>query len=464
MIFRHERAHDTIVMLPNINQFHFITKIPGLKHHFFDNKMPTPLLYLPLKVPVRYDLIHPLANWLDDDGTQTTFGNSNEKGGVDAPPSAWVVPKPSYTSVQCRSELLRLAALRNCMAESLQDSHKAALQAEMLRDCKDYHATLLKFEQEGFPTSFDDNHDLHAIQLTWRGAFGIKQQEQHPSLLWDRACTLWNVAALQSAQAAFDSNESSKDGLKIAISNLQTAANHLQLCQQLVENLPEFTLSTVDLSKSMLQFWQKLLLAQAQVSIYKLANHKDAAVRNHTTLAYLIQGAAPLYNEALQCSQDPRLVSEVPQPSQEWAAHCKAQSMLCQARAYFHASIACRIEKEHGMELARLQQTTHQLQQLLQFCDSTAVLKEAVKLVKHKADDTISPMAAAAATIQPEAQALMRLATDRYTAAMEDNRTIYMEDIPSSNLPEIRAQCMVKTDLPLAEDMIQPRAKLFQWK
>lgn len=349
------------------------------------------------------------------------------------------------------------------MSESLQDSHKAALEAEMLRDCKDYHATLLKFEQEGFPTSFDDSIDnTHSIQLTWRGAFGTKGQESHSSLLWDRMSTLWNVAALQSAQAAFDSNESSKDGLKIAIANLQTAASHLSLCQQLVESLPDFTISTVDMSKPMLQFWQKLLLAQAQVSIYKLANHKDAQVRNHTTLACLIQGAAPLYNAALQCSQEPRMQSEVPQPCKEWAAHCKAQSMLCQARAYFHMSIAARIEKEHGTELSRLQQATKQLTELLQFCESTTILKEAVKLMssRRKGDDTVSPMAAAAATIVPEAEALQRLASDRYAAALQDNHSVYMENVPTS-LPEIRAQTMVKTNLQLAEDMTQPRAKLF---
>jgi hypothetical protein len=109
---------------------------------------------------------------------------------------------------------------------------------------------------------------------------------------------------------------------------------------------------------------------------------------------------------------------------------------------------------------------------LLQFCDSTVVLKEAVQLLSNKMmkqkdgrqqNDTISPMAAAAATIQPEAQALQRLANDRLHTAQEDNRTIYMEEVPSS-LPEIRAQTMVKTDMPLSEDMMTPRVKLFQWK
>jgi hypothetical protein len=70
-------------------------------------------------------------------------------------------------------------------------------------------------------------------------------------------------------------------------------------------------------------------------------------------------------------------------------------------------------------------------------------------------------MAAVAATIQPEAQSLQQLAKDRIHSAQEDNRTIYMEEIPSS-LPEIRAQTMVKTDMPLGEDMITSRVKLYQ--
>jgi hypothetical protein len=454
--------------------------------------MPTPFLYLPLKIPVRYDLVRPLSEWLDDDEAQTCFDtshNSNnnynnhhqfQSAAVDAPPPSalWVLPKPTYRSVDCRSELLRLAALRNSLSESLQDSHHVALEANMLRDAMDYHATLLAFEQEGFPTSFLEDDVIVAIALTWKGAFATKQQEQHSSLLWDRACTLWNVAALQSAQAAFALEEytsnqphqqqqhTSKEKIKLAISKLQTAANHLALCQQLVESLPAFTVSTVDLSKPMLLFWQKLLLAQAQVAIYKLANHQDAPVKHHNTLAYLIQGAAPLYNEALLYAQDPRMKSEVPRPAQEWAAHCKAQSMLCQSRAYFHSSCQCRIDKEFGTELARLKQTLHQLHELVQFCEATAVLKEAVQLLEKQKggeNDTISPMAAAAATIQPEAQSLQRLVKDRLHSAQEDNRTIYMEEIPSS-LPEIRAQTMVKTDMPLGEDMITPRVKLFQWK
>jgi len=430
--------------------------------------MPAPILYTPFKIPVRYDLVQPLANWLDDDKSQVGFdrGSSSHSYSdtADTAP-AMVLPKPTYNSVQCRSELLRIAALRNCLSEALMDSHLSALdEHQMLRDCQDYHATLLEFEKRGFPTGGTDEEN--GINLTWKGAFSSAEQETHHTLLWDRACTLWNLAALRSAEAALKSDETTKEGLKLAISNLQQAASHLSLCRQLLEFSQENDcISTVDVSKPMLRFWEKLFLAQTQTRIYKLANLGGSAVRNHTTLAYLVQGAAPLYNEALTLAQDPRLQSELPKQCQEWAAHCKARSLLCQARAYFHMSIEHRLSQTaHGLELARLQQAIHTLDEVLRFCRSTQVLREAVEVLGRTSNNT-TPIAEAASTIQPEAEGLHKLASDRYKAAEIDNRTVYLEDIPNGgNLPEIRAQTMIKTDLPLLEEMLTPRANLFAWE
>jgi len=443
--------------------------------------MPAPILYLPFKIPIRYDLVQPLANWLDDDESQVTFdrsSNYNNSDDIDAAP-AMVLPKPTYNSVQCRSELLRIAALRNCLSDALMDSHKSALEEhEMLRDCRDYHATLLEFEKRGFPTGGTDEDN--GINLTWRGAFVQGEQETHHTLLWDRACTLWNLAALLSAEAAFRSETTAtttKEEWKASISNLQQAASHLSLCKQLLDFSHETdSISTVDLSKPMLQFWEKLLLAQAQTCIYKMAN-TGSAIRNHTTLAYLIQGAAPLYNEALVLAQNARLQSELPSECQEWAAHCKARSLLCQARAYFHVSIHHRLSKTaHGIELARLKQAHQTLNEVLKFCKTTQVLKEAVNVLgdgssnrksnKHKSKKTgPTPIAEAVSTIQPEAEGLLKLVSDRLQAAEIDNRTVYLEEIPNpASLPEIRAQTMVKTDLPLPENMIKPRANLFGWE
>lgn len=417
--------------------------------------MPTSILYLPLKVPIRNDLVVPIGNWLDNYESQVS--HATHPNSISGAP-ALSIKKCTYSSLECRTELQRIAALRNCMAEHLQDAHKSALEDEMLRDCQDYHATLLVFETRGAGPSVGDDID-NGIALTWKGAFETKEQETHHTLLWDRACTLWNTASLKSASAAFHCDQTTKEGLKKAIGFCQQAASHLLLCKQLMESLNEFV-STVDLSKPMLKFWEKIMLAQAQTLIYQMAN-LGGSVRNHTTLAYLIQGASPLYNEALIITQDPRLQSEVPNPCQEWAAHCKAQSLLCQSRASFHMSIQSRLSNDHGIEIARLRQTICRLEDVLSFCASSQVLQEANKIFNNT---TMSPMAEAAATIQPDAENLKRLASDRLKAVELDNQNIYLEEIPRNDqLGEIRPQTMVKRDLPLPNEMLTPRVNLFGW-
>jgi hypothetical protein len=169
----------------------------------------------------------------------------------------------------------------------------------------------------------------------------------------------------------------------------------LEDCQEYHATLLEFEesqdYSTVGLSNAMLSFWGKLLLAQAQMCIYKMAN-LGGSVRQHTTLAYLIQAAAGLDNEALTLAQAPRLQSEVPKQSKDWGAYCTAQSLICQARAMFHLSIEHRMKKQHGPEIARLGQCVEQLKECQDFINN--------------AELTL-----------PEVQGLVQLAPDRLTRA-----------------------------------------------
>lgn len=394
--------------------------------------MPSSFLHMPLKVPPRNDLVHPLAHWLDDD--QQHVGYDDDGDGI-AAPSAWIVPKPGYSSVDCRKELLRLAALRNCLSESLMD-WKAATEDNALRDCQDYHATLLKFEQQGFP-SVETEATLETIHVAWKNAFDPKgPSETHHSLVWDRVGCLWNVAAIQSYQAATTCDLNTKDGCKSAISLYQAAASILTILRELVDGQDY---ASVDCSSPMLQFWETLFKAQAQHIIYKMANLNSEGdpPRQHTTLSYLIQAAAQLYNETLEFAKDPRLQSELTQASKQWATRCKAQSLVCQARATFHTSIDCRLKQDHGVELARLSQCVQQLQECHEFWKSAAL------------DLT-------------EIQGLVQLATDRLQRARKDNDTVYLDPVPT-NLPEIRAQILVKSNLPLPAAMLQSRVPLFEW-
>merc|ERR1712032_1533717 len=95
----------------------------------------------------------------------------------------------------------------------------------------------------------------------------------------------------------------------------------------------------------------------------------------------------------------------------------------------------------HGVEIGFLKQAISSLDKVLKFCQSTQVLKEAADLVTGGGKNssrlgrrwgnnndkmTISPTAA---TIQPEAEGLLRLASDRLKTAEEDNRSVYLEDV-----------------------------------
>mmetsp|Transcript_25295 Transcript_25295/g.70859 ORF Transcript_25295/g.70859 Transcript_25295/m.70859 type:complete len:383 (+) Transcript_25295:185-1333(+) len=377
-------------------------------------------LEMPLKAPVRCDLVQPLAKWLDGD-MQNSFEPTN--------PLQLVVPKPDFKSSACLSDLKRLAALRNCLSESLLDSHKSAIEEHnALRDCHDYHATLLEFEKRGFPT-LDDK--FNGINLTWKGAFATQQQETHHSLVWDRACTMWNIAALEWYMAG-TTDLTTKDGCKTAIARCQSAASTLAVLRDLASSDDYMT---VDVAPCMISFWEKVVLAQGQFCIYKMANLGDT-VRQHSVLGYLMKATFDLYNEALQAAQDPRLLSEVPKQAEKWGAHCKAKSMIACAKAEFHQAIDYRMSKQHGNEIYRLRICVTMINEAAQFVGSAGLT-------------------------MPEVDALKRLAKDRLATSEKDNYSVYKDMIPDE-LEDIRSQQLVKSNLGLTPEMLQPKVKLFQ--
>lgn len=84
----------------------------------------------------------------------------------------------------------------------------------------------------------------------------------HTSLLYEKVCILFNIAALQSCLAAEQSLESD-DGLKMAIKLLQQSAGIFQYLKGAVPAaIPSEP--TPDLSQDTLQCLQALMIAQAQ--------------------------------------------------------------------------------------------------------------------------------------------------------------------------------------------------------
>ena len=397
---------------------------------------------LPLKPAIRYDLGLALTYWLDDPNLQVSFQPSN--------PLQFILPKPDFTVAQCRDDLQRLQSLRNCLSDCLlkPDSHKNALANSALEDCQEYHAVLLEFEKRGFPTVDDETTPIH---LAWKGAFvKTDDREKHATLVWDRACVTYNIAALWTQKAA-NCSPTDRDECKQAVGYCQQAACVLAILKELCQS-EQF--ATVDLSGPMLTFWEKLLLAQAQTSIYRMASlapppaaaagssdSNAAGKKKHSTLAILSQSAYQLFTEALTAAQDPRLESEVPQPAKLWATYCKAVGMLAASKAEYHQSVVYRLDYQHGREIAQLR-------------DCQEKLKECRDFIKNVDDQT------AVGYTKRECLSILPVVTDRLHEADADNYRTYHEEIPHQ-LPDIAAKQLARPTPDLPAAMLVPQKELF---
>ena len=384
------------------------------------------MLVLPLRPAVRFDIHSALMQWLDSD-EQVSFQPAN--------PLQFVLPKPDFSSDACREELIRLQSLRNCLSDVLlkPDSHKHALEEGGLEDCHEYHAALLEFEKRGFPTI--DDHRNGVLALPWKGAWA-PQQEKHATLIWDRANIIFNIVALMTSKAA-ECGVTDRMACKEAVGYCQTAASILVVLKELVQS-QDF--GTVDMSQSMLLFWERYLLAEAQTFVYRMAAlAKDDA--KHSSLSCLAQSSHKLFSEALSAAQDPRLESEVPRQEKIWGAYCKTHSMLSSAKAEYHQAVVHRVAHEWGKEIARLRECIDKFEACSSF-------------IKSLDDDSIVSYA------KRECSAILPVVKDRLAEADKDNYQIYQDEIPKT-VGELTAKQLVKNTGGLPQTMLVPKKPLF---
>jgi BRO1-like domain len=370
------------------------------------------MLIIPLKCPPRYDLREPLARWLDG-GPPGTVTN----------PLEFVHLRPDFKSCDCHDEIIRLASIRNCLSDSIAKplSHKVALEDFALQDCHEYHAALLEFIKRGFPTR---DEVTPSLKLSWKAAIG-PQTETHGSLEWDRACTIWNIAALESYLASIQTSD--KEGRKQAVKHCQTAASMMRYLHDEVVDGQGF--ETVDLSKPCLKFWEHCMLAHAQLATYQLATCGE------TVKSMLATGAVPLFNEALQYSKHTLLVSHQ-LPTEEWSVHCKAWSMLLTSKAAHHQAMACQETHAWGYEIGWLQETVRSVTAANEFCSKNYT------------------------PLEKEISEMMQTVRVRLAQASKDNTGLYGEEIPTF-LPNIQPKQLVKSDGQLPNSMLTPKKALF---
>jgi BRO1-like domain len=435
------------------------------------------MLILPLKVSPRYDIRAVLSNWLDSNDNEddaqheqsfhTLYGGANTPS---AAPSLFLPPKPSYSSQQCAMELKRLQSVRNCITDGIlqANSHALALEEQALRDCYEYHAILLEFEKRGFPvTENTSSSDKNTLSITWKGAYSPVQKETHSTLVWERVCIIFNIVALLTFQVEHQCNTTDRDSCKTAVSYCQQGASLLSILRELCSSIASTSSSqnafmTVDLSPSMLLFWEKLLIAEAQCYIYRMASlspeaaessDRESIGRQHRTLAVLCQAAFDLWNDALAASQDPRLASELPRQVTLWGTYLKASSMLYIGRAMYHQSVVYRVEDEHGNEIAQLRECQEKLHACAEFTQS-------IVNGSSKSEDGALSAASVIDYTARECQAILPVVRDRLVAADRTNLQLYHHVLPKT-VPSIPAKQLAKLNPELPSQMVVPQIPLF---
>ncbi|TMW48771.1 hypothetical protein DOY81_006149 [Sarcophaga bullata] len=190
------------------------------------------------------------------------------------------------------------------------------------------------------------------IPFKWKDAFdkgtifGGRISLTHTSLLYEKVCVLFNIAALQSHVAAAQSMESD-EGLKLAIKLLQQSAG---IFQYLKGAVPAAVPSepTPDLTQDTLTCLQALMVSQAQ-EVFIMKAIKDNMKDN--IIAKLCCQCEEFYADVLRAMQKDsvRTLWE-----KEWIPTIAGKQAGFHALTQLYQSLACRAAKKIGEEIARL--------------------------------------------------------------------------------------------------------------
>ncbi|XP_043657019.1 programmed cell death 6-interacting protein [Drosophila teissieri] len=275
-------------------------------------------LGVPLKKPSEVDVIKPLNNLI-----QSTYNGASEE------------EKGKYAEA-----VNEFSKQRNTAIWKFFEKYEASL--EIVYAYYDQICALetkISVSELQIPFKWKDAFDKGSI-------FGNKISLTHTSLLYEKVCVLFNIAALQSSIAANQPLDSD-DGLKLTIKLLQQSAG---IFQYLKGATPAAVPSepTPDLSQDSLTVLQALMVAQAQ-EVFILKAIKDNM--KDQIIAKLCCQAEESYADVLRAMQKESVRSLW---EKEWIPTIAGKQAGFHALTQLYQSLVCRAAKKIGEEIARL--------------------------------------------------------------------------------------------------------------
>jgi hypothetical protein len=284
-----------------------------------------------LRVPIHSNIGDCLKNWLDASHSDHESETHHRR--------------PTFTSLDCVKELNDLNQCRESLSNVIASSESYENARDLIPIMQKYHAMLLEFENQGFPSE----NGSPQIRLEWEGAFaGEFSEDALSGLSMERASILWNLAAVESYLASTQNWFSSSSACVQASTHLQTSYSLFDHLQGILNGVWEQ--SCTDFQPSMVTFWKSLVQAQLQVVGYEMANFGSRP--KHLMLAKLAQGSVPLWNAAIDACSD----LTIPQ-AERWKTYSQAWSAYMCCRAEWHESLIHREKNQIEHEIGRLKRS-----------------------------------------------------------------------------------------------------------
>lgn len=250
------------------------------------------------------------------------------------------------------------------------------------------------------------------------------------NLLYEKACVLFNIAALatQISQKQADDEAKTEESLKTSVRMFQLAAGLFSAVSAPVPESSTEQKPTPDLSSECAQALSGLCLVQAQEVVLRKAisdNKKDAVI------AKISHQTGLMYEETLRLLEIPSVKALVPK---DWLSVCAGKSKLFSGLSHWFMSKSCKENKSIGEEISRLQLAETNLQ---------------------SAKSTLpSPY-------QGDVSHWISTVQDALTSAKKDNDFIYFEKVPpAEDLSIIEGATVVKA-VPLADKFLENNNDLF---
>jgi len=325
-----------------------------------------------------------------------------------------------------KDSLQELQSLRNKMVLTIQNKNYTDA---ALRDLQNYFDQLGNLELK-IPFS------KLKIYFKWLDCFdkgswlGTNvQYTMTTNLLYEKACVLFNIAALSTQLgASVDCNNALDDDLKKAVRMYQSAAG---LFSAISVPLPESSTEkkpTPDLSTETALALSSVCLVQGQEVVMKKAvsdGKKDAV------LAKISQQTATMYRETLSLMENPTVKTLL---SREWLTTCSGKIHLYSGLSHWFQSRVCNEEKKIGEEISRLEIAANSLKK---------AKAELSTQFQHDIDNYIDK------------------SSDALKVAKKDNDFIYHEKVPSEEELAAVAGAVVVQKIPLSVKFLPDCSDLF---